>query len=125
MFENPIKRGRKEGNRNRCYYSVAGGTSTDAEGNIVWDGSGGGSSSDFNVNSFVDSLTSAIPGILTGSAAIIGANNNQPVYLNGQPGYQQNQPQQQPKNNNTALYIIIAVVVLLLVLGGAYYLTRK
>jgi len=129
MFDNPIKRGRKEGSRTRCNYTVADGTTTDAEGNIVWsDGSGGGGSSyNFDWNQFATSITGAIPGILGGAGAILAAQNGNPVTYNanGQPVYaQQPQPQQRP-TDYTVVYIILGVLLLLLVLGAGVYFLKK
>lgn len=83
------------------------------------------SGSGFNVNSFVDSLVSAFPGILSGTANIINAQQGHPSGYNafGQPVYPQPYPATQQQN--TVLYIGGAVVLLLLVLGAIYLISKK
>lgn len=82
--------------------------------------------SGFNANSFVDSLTSNLGGILGGIGSIIGATRgnttNQP-FSNAPQGYYPQQ-QQQPQSQNTVMYIGIAVLVFVILIALIFLLKK-
>lgn len=88
----------------------------------------GGSSSNFNPNSLVDSIFASLGPTLQGIGSIIyatkadGTPGGMPTY--GVQPITYSTPQPTTANSNTAMYIGIAVLVLLLVLAAAFFLKK-